>query len=115
MKMSENRKIVIACIVLILIPILGMGCTYGEDETVEVRIDYAGYWSGTIEDENSVREIYGIGFERFSVSSSKIIVFIEKGDGGGSELTVKIVKGDSVLASKSTFDVYGSVTVSYSF
>ena len=81
--MIIKRKVVIVCAVLILIPILGMGCMDGGNETVEVRIDYAGYWSGTIEDGNSVKEVYGIGFERFSVTSSEITVFVEKGDGGG--------------------------------
>jgi len=109
-----RRKIVVTVIVLIIFPLLAMGCTYGEEEIAEVHVDYAGYWYGTIEDGSSVKEIYGAGFERFSVTSSEITVFIEKGDGGESELTVKIVKGDKVVASGNTFEVYGSVTVKYS-
>ncbi len=112
--MELKRKIVITCIVLIQVPLLAMGCMDGAEKVSEVHVDYAGYWFGTIDDGSSVTEIYGAGFERFSVTSSEITVFIEKGDGGESELTVKIVKGDKVVARGNTFEVYGSVTVKYS-
>ena len=110
-------KITLAAVLTLLmcLPVLSMGCLEDDGKSSEVLVDYSGYWSGFIEDDDGPRDIYGMGYQKFTVTGSTISVMVEKEDDGAGELTVRLVKNGRVESTKSTLELCGKITMYHSF
>ncbi len=102
-------------IALTLLPFISMGCTDSTAQRVEIQVDYTGDWSGTINDDGVVLNIDGFGFFTKSITATSIEINVKKDDDGLAELIVKIVQDGKVLARGNSFEIGGSVKVTYSF
>jgi len=113
----ERRNITLAAVLTLLMafPVLSMGCLDDDDQSKEVRVDYSGYWSGTIEDDDGWRDVYGMGYQKFTVTGSTIKVMVVKEDDGTSEMVVSIVKDGKIESRKSTLELCGKITMHHSF
>ena len=113
----ERGKITLAAVLTLLValPILSMGCLEDDGKSSEVLVDYSGYWSGFIEDDDGWRDVYGMGYQKFTVTGSTIRVMVEKEDDGTSEMVVSIVKDGKIASRKSTLELCGKITIHHSF
>ncbi len=102
--------------VLLIVPaVFSTGCLNSEKYDVEVLIDYQNIWSGTISNEEAAKSVEGYAFGRYYLTGNSFGVTIKKEDDSIYELTVSIVYEGKVLARKTTSDLYGIVSLSYTF
>ena len=85
-------------------------------EEVKIKIDYAGAWTGSYGDIDSIKSIDGSGNKIISIPDAKMMVsaFIQKMDDSARKLTVQILEENNVLKEESTTASYGVVSLSYS-
>jgi hypothetical protein len=85
-------------------------------EEVKIKIDYAGAWTGSYGDIDSMKSIDGTGNKIISIPDAKMMVSasIQKMDDSARKLTVQILEGNKVQEEESTTASYGVVSLSYS-
>lgn len=85
-------------------------------EEVKIKIDYAGTWSGSYGDIDSMKSIDGTGNKIISIPDAKMMASasIQKMDDSARKLTVQILEGNKVQEEESTTASYGLVLLSYS-
>lgn len=81
----------------------------------EINIIYHNSWQGNYGDESGQQSINGNGVKKYQIDypSGPLVVLIQKQDDSNSKLTIEIMKGGEVLATKSTTSPYGIVTLTY--
>lgn len=84
---------------------------------IEIKVDYAGSWSGNYGDESGSQSVDGSGTKTFKISGSPSVVsaVFQKRDGGSGTLTVSILQNGNTVETKSTSAQYGVATASHSF
>ncbi|SEO72234.1 zinc-ribbon domain-containing protein [Halorientalis persicus] len=99
---------------VILGALVGGGAGGGGGQDVYVVVDYSGDWSGAIGTAGNMRSVQGSGQTRLDVPDDATIVSAnaQKRDGAAGTLTIRIMRGDEVVAQQSTSAQYGVAQVS---
>lgn len=81
---------------------------------VQVKVDYAGSWSGAYGDESGTQSVDGSGTKTIDMTGNPSIVSanFQKKDSSSGTLTVEIIKDGNVIETKSTSAEYGVASVS---
>jgi len=102
--------------ILIVFGALGGGGAGGAGggQDVYIVVDYSGDWSGAISTGGNSRTVQGSGQTRLDVPDDATIVSAnaQKRGGGAGTLTIRIMRGDEVVAQQSTSAQYGVAQVS---
>lgn len=109
----KSKKGILGIIAVIAIIFILIVAFSGSTGGYKIKIEYSGSWSGSVGSGTSQKSVSGTGDDTIDVDDeTPIVAVIQKGGGGSDKLTVKIMKGDEVVASKSTTAGYGVVDVS---
>ena len=111
---DTTKKILVVfavCCILAIIAVVAFG---GIGSGAQVKVNYAGPYTGVIQDGNTIRMITGYGNQTFDLecdNDDQIHTQISKQDDSFEKLEVQIIKNGEVVQEQSTSIPYGFVSM----